>query len=337
MTALDRYDRLEAPGLYTPGTGAQRVNVILSLGSASLTISDSRDVALAHWSLAAVERLNPGARPALFAPSEDAAEQIETADDDMIRAIEKVRRAVARSRPRTGRVRRRLVLGAGLVVLAGALLWLPGAVTRYAASLLPPAARAALGQSLLDEAVPLAGAACADPAGAAALSTLAGALGRTVPPRILVVPGSPAPSALLPGGVVLLAREVVEDHETPQVAAGFVLAEIARAQARDPLLPLLEHAGLGATLRLMTTGHLPDGALRGYAQAVLTGPPAPVETDRLLDLFRQAGVPATPYARALDITGRTTAALIAADPVPEDRARRLLTDGEWVALQSICG
>lgn len=337
MTALDRYDRLEAPGLYTPGSGAQRIDVILSLGAASLTISNARDVALAHWSLAAVERLNPGSRPAHYAPSGDTPERLETSDEDMIRAIEKIRRAVRRGRPRSGRVRRRIVLAIAALLVATGLFWLPGAVTDYAASLLPPAARAELGQAIVDQAVPLAGAACAEPAGAAALSTLSGRLSGVAPLRILVLPGAPQSSAHLPGGTVLLSREVVEDHETAQVAAGFVLAEAARARAQDPLVPLLTHAGLPATLRLMATGRLPDDALRGYAEAVLTSPPVPVDPGVLLDFFRAARVPATPYARAVDITGESTARLIAEDPVPADRAERLLSDGEWVALQSICG
>lgn len=337
MTALDRYDRLEAQGTYTPGGEAQRVNVVLSLGSASLTISNTSDVALAHWSLAALERLNPGARPALYAPSADAPERIETGDEEMIRAIEKIRRAVARGRPRSGRVRHRLTLAAVLLSLVAALFWLPGALTRYAASLLPPAARATLGNSILEEAIPLAGAPCGEPAGAAALSGLSGRLARVTPPRVLVLPGAPVPSAHLPGGIVLLSREVVEDYEGPEVAAGHILSEIAAATARDPLLPLLDHAGVTATLRLMTTGQLPEGALRGYAETILTRPSAKVDTDRLIPLFREAGVSATPFARARDITGETTANLIEADPVRPDEARRLLSDGEWVALQNICG
>ena len=65
MTALSDYQRLEAPGVWRPSPDAQRRDVIVSLGDATLVLSDQKDAALAHWSLAAVERRNPGRMPAL--------------------------------------------------------------------------------------------------------------------------------------------------------------------------------------------------------------------------------------------------------------------------------
>ena len=141
----------------------------------------------------------------------------------------------------------------------------------------------------------------------------------------------------LPGGLVLLNRTVVEDHESAEVAAGYLLAETERSEATDPLLPLLAHAGLPATIRLATTGALPPAALAAYAEVVLTRPPAPLEPGPLATRFARAGVPLSPYAYALDITGETTLPLIEADPVAPDAARELLTDGDWVSLQGVCG
>ena len=61
--------------------------------------------------------------------------------------------------------------------------------------------------------------------------------------------------------------------------------------------------------------------------------PAPV----LIRRFAEAGVPTTPYAYALDVTGETTLPLIEADPVAAGQEKPLLSDGDWVALQGICG
>jgi hypothetical protein len=337
MTALTQYDRLEAPGLYTPGDGSQRRDVVLSIGSASLTLTDQRDVALAHWSLATIERLNPGRRPAIYAPGPDTPERVETGDDEIIRAIEKIRQAVTRARPKPGRVRMRLTLALVAVGLAVAILWLPGAVTRYAASILPAAARTALAESAVDRIIPYAGAPCDDPAGSAALRTLMGRLGASAPKQVLVLPAGLRDAAHLPGGTVLLNRSVVEDHESPQVVAGYILAEVDRAARTSPMLALLDHAGLRATLTLMTTGTLPETALSGYGEALLTRDPAPLTPATLIARFDAAGIPAAPYAYAVDVTGETTLQLIEADPVPAANARPLLTDGEWVALQGICG
>ncbi len=334
MTALSEYERLEAIGVYTPADGGQRQNAILSIGDASLVIADARGSALAHWSLAAVERRNPGTRPALFSPAADTDELVETDDEAMIHAIEKIRRAVLRGRPRTRRTLLPLMLaGAALLALA-TVLWLPGAITRHAAAILPDAARQQLGLRLLDRIETLTGPACADPAGLAALSALTAALAPVGPASVRIMPSS-VPGALpLPGGIVLLDRTLVETRDSPQVAAGYLLAAAQAAAQRDPALDLLAEAGLIATLRLMTTGHLPDAALSHWAEDRLTGQPPKPRRKPLLRRFAAAMIPASPWARAE--LGTRAETVIRVDPVPPGDARPLLSDGEWVALQSIC-
>ena len=50
MTALKEYARLESGGLWRADADAQRRDVIVSFGDATLVISDSAERALAHWS-----------------------------------------------------------------------------------------------------------------------------------------------------------------------------------------------------------------------------------------------------------------------------------------------
>lgn len=133
-----------------------------------------------------------------------------------------------------------------------------------------------------------------------------------------------------------MSRTLVEDHETPEVAAGFLLAGRV-AGGRDVLLDLLDWAGTGAALTLLTRGELPADRLRTYAETVLVRPPRTAEMGALIAAFSEAGVRSEPYAYARDVTGETTVALIEADPVPPEAARPILSDGEWVALQGICG
>ncbi|MEM6897041.1 MAG: hypothetical protein AAF576_06645 [Pseudomonadota bacterium] len=102
MTALKDYARLETTGLWRAQAEAQRREVGVSFGDATLVISDANGRPLTHWSLAAVTRQNPGAMPALFAPDSAEVETLELEDDDMIRAIEQVQKVIAKRGPSPG-------------------------------------------------------------------------------------------------------------------------------------------------------------------------------------------------------------------------------------------
>lgn len=339
MTALKQYQRLEAPGLWRARPEAQRLNVTVSIGDATLTLTDLGNAPRAHWSLAAVERRNPGETPAIYAPSADPKEpeSLEIAEPDMIDAIETVRRAIDRARPRAGRLRLVLTTAILAAALVLGVFWLPGALIRHTVSVLPEAARAAVGQRLLQHVVRVTGTPCGDGRNQAALDRLSlRLLGPEGEGKVRVVASGVAEARHLPGGIILLSRAQIEDFETPEVAAGHILAEAERAAEADPMVALLEYAGPFATARLLTTGMLPDSVLDGYGEVVFTRAPAPVATEPLLARFAAAGVRSTPYAFALDQTGETTLALIEADPIAADAARPLLSDSDWALLREIC-
>ncbi|WP_281842216.1 hypothetical protein [Sinisalibacter aestuarii] len=338
MTALTQYQRLEASGLWRAAPDAQRRDVIVSIGDATLTLSDMQDRPLTHWSLPAVHRLNPGARPALFAPSDapDEGEVLEIEDSEMIAAIEKVRRAVEKSRPHTGRLRVILTSTVLALALVFAVLWLPGALLRHTASVLPDVTRQSVGQRLLTRVTRVAGTPCKGRLGNRALTRLGDRVLGPGVAQLAVVSAGVATAAHLPGGIILVNRALVEDYEEPDVAAGYILAERLRAEASDPMLALLGHAGTFATAKLLTTGTISDAILDSYAEQVLLDPPVEVSTETLLARFAAVRVRSTPYAFAVDQTGETTLPLIEADPVPLTQAEPLLADADWVSLQGIC-
>jgi len=338
MTALTQYQRLEASGLWRPEPQAQRLNVVVSIGDATLTIADTSDRALAHWSLAALHRLNPGETPARYAPSEapEELEELEIDDADMIAALEKVRRAIELNRPRAGRLRLGLTLVTLALAATLAVTWLPGALRQYTLSVLPDPTRAAVGNRLLERVRRVAGTPCAAPNGVAALDRLGARVFSGGRARLFVVPAGVSGARHLPGRIILLDSSLVEDYAEPDVAAGFLLAEAERARVQDPMAALLSHAGIVATAKLLTTGEIDDPALDSYAEALLLAPPAPLSDEALLARFEAAGVRSTPYAFALDPTGEATLGLIEADPVPLARSAPLLADADWVSLQGIC-
>ncbi|WP_102106975.1 hypothetical protein [Oceaniglobus roseus] len=337
MTALTEYQRLEASGIWRSGPGAQRRDVIVSVGNATLAIYDMNEKALAHWSLAAVERCNPGQRPALYIPGPDADEMLEISDDTMIDAIGRVATAIARRRPRTGRLRYFIAAAALALTAFLAVFWLPGAMIHHTVRVVPPASRADIGARMLETIQRIAGRPCASPDAEAALDDLAEQVLPRKPVRLVVLSRGLGFAEHLPGGYILLNRALIEDFDGPGPVAGFILAEDERARETDPLERLLRAAGPLAAFRLLTTGSLPEEVLDGYAEALLLSDPAPLDEARLLARFAEAGIPSTAYAYALDASGEKTLPLIEGDPVSPEMARPIMPDGEWVALQGICG
>lgn len=337
MTALSKYQRLEANALWRDTPEAQLREVMVSLGDATLIITLMSDRPVSHWSLPAVVRLNPGQTPAIYAPDEDGTEMLEIADADMIEAIETLRGAIERARPHPGRLRFWIMAGVAAGLIGLGVFWLPDAMRSQTAAILPEATRMEIGREILSQTNVLTGATCRDDAGARALEQLARRVLGPEPPEIAVLPEALTGSVHLPGNIFVIGRGLVENHEEPDVLAGYLLAERLRQEAHDPVLDLLERAGLGASLRLLTTGALPDAVSHDHATGLVTEPPAPVEIEALLAAFAEANIPSTPYAYALDITGETTLTLIEADPFRNEETAPLISEQAWADLQAICG
>ena len=338
MTALSKYQRLESAGLWRENAEAQRRDVVVNLGDASLVLSDPRsDMPLGHWSLPAVTRLNPGTRPAIYAPGPDASETLEIADDDMIAALETVHRAIEAARPRPGRLRGAAVGALVLTLGALAVFWMPDALIEHTARVLPPATRAQVGQIALDDLVRLTGQPCSARRGTEAMGRLALRVFPGQEPPAVIVVRQGVPAALhLPGRQIVLNESLLASQDGPEVAAGHMIAERMRAEVADPMIPLLHHAGLIATFRLLTTGQLPARAVQGYAETRIAAPPLPLPDDALLARFAQAGLPSSPYAWAVDPSGEAVLPLIEGDPLRGLVADPLLTDESWISLQDIC-
>ncbi|MDP3860397.1 MAG: hypothetical protein Q8Q63_02300 [Phaeovulum sp.] len=327
MTALSEYQRLESTGIWREAPEAQRREVIVAFGDATLVISDPRSArALAHWSLPALTRLNPGTEPALYAPSPDADEELEIEDPAMIGAVEKVREALVARRPHPGRLRLWVVAGLSTATVALALFWLPGALIAHTASVAQPAQRSEVGGMVLAELATLTGAPCESAPARRVLDALSA---RLVPEsRIVLVPTALHGVLALPGQMLVLGMPLVQRQDGPEAAAGHLLAAADAAALNDPLLLALRWAGLRAAFRLLATGALPATALAGYGQGLLTEPAAAPDKAEMAARLLDAGVDPSAYLKSLD-DGEPFA--IAAPP-----PQALMSDDDWVTLQGAC-
>lgn len=338
MTALKKYARLEATGLWRERPEEQRREVIVSVGNTSLIIADSKDRPLAHWSLAAIARANPGEFPARYHPDGDAEESLEFTESEaeMVKAIEKLRRVIDRRRPKPGRLR--LIISAMILatVCGLAVFWLPQAVQTYALRVVPDVKRLEIGLKLIEQMSSFSGKPCRSDSGNAALNRLSQRL-LGDPDRLWVLPNGVKQTAHVPGGLILIHREVLEDFEDPDVVAGYILAETLRAAQHDSLGQLLSFSGTLSVFRLITTGKMSDNALKKYAEHLLLQPPQPVAIDQLVDQFSAQRLRAAPYAYAVDVTGEQTLDLIEADGAANVLFEPSLSDNYWIRLQAICG
>lgn len=337
MTALREYERLESGGLWRADADAQRRDVTVSFGNATLVIADSADRPLSHWSLPAIMRQNPGETPAIYTPDEAADETLEIDDELMIGAIEKVRQSLAKSRPKRGKLRGLLTLGilAGSAVLA--VVWLPDALIRQTVSVVPDVKRAEIGATVLGHVQKLTGPRCRDADGLAALDTLHDRLfGAGSNGRIVVLSELEQGAMAMTGDIIAIDRQIIERADDPAVPAGYIVAAAAQGMLHDPMNAILKSVGMRNTMGLLTSGDLPAEALTSYARGLTEAQPNLPDTTDMVEAFKSAQIPTTPFALALDPSGQQTRGLIGADEFAERDEPEILSDAKWIRLQGIC-
>lgn len=337
MTALREYERLESGGLWRADLDAQRRDVTVSFGNATLVISDSAERPLTHWSLPAILRQNPGKRPAIFTPDVDAHEILEIDDDSMIDAIEKVRQSLAKARPKRGKLRGLVSLGLLVGCAALAVFWLPDALTTQTASVVPASKRAEIGATVLGHVQKLTGPRCRGESGIEGLERLhTRVFGPDAQGRIVVLPQLNQGAVAMTGGIIAIDRSIIENADDPAIPAGYLIAAKTAQQGSDPLASILRTAGLRQTMGLLTTGDLSTDVLASYARTVTEAEPVFASDNDLIAAFTAAQIPTTPFAYARDGSGQRTVGLIAGDAFSERDEPEILSDADWIRLQGIC-
>ncbi len=344
MTALEKYARLEGTGLWAGSREDQRREVVVCFGDATLVISDSRsEQVLSHWSLPAVERLNPGKRPALYSPDGDPGEVLEIDDALLIDALKELQSALKPERSFWQRLRRPILVTASMAVVLGGALIVPPALVEHTASVVPMAKRAEFAETFQRGLEQGGAQLCRSPYGDPALGVLQRALFQT-PARIVVMRDLPADAPRVQhvmGRLFVIDARLLYEAESAEALGGAILLAAQRSAEEDPLHPLLRHAGVVATFRLLTSGELSDSVIRGYAAAIYRAELAIPEAEPLLERFARVELstrPLTdnPYPLDPSLTA-LQASLREGDPMGSEPARlSLLSDGQWVSLLNIC-
>lgn len=345
QTALDQYDRLEALGLWREGPGLPEREVIVSFGQATLTLRDTSEAPLAHWSLAALETLEESTERLVLSPDPTGAERLVLTDPDMIEAIRRVSRVVA-PRP-TGRKRRLSAWILGLVLalpIAAGLVW-PDRVARQVTPLLPDPIWLPLPAQIMarETARPDLFWCREGPAPGAPTAALARLIAKLDPEgrldvRVARFEGPPMINA--GGAQTLLNARSLRDMAQPEELAGLIALAAARATASEYRAALGEAAGPRGLLALMFQRPLGPDELDAARAVVLSYPAGmeAVDADTLRRLG-EAGLPSLPLVLTLASGGAPEPRLeriVAGDTVRGAEFTPALTDAAWLRLQASC-
>ncbi|GLQ34958.1 hypothetical protein GCM10007939_12410 [Amylibacter marinus] len=327
MTAIKEFDRLEALGLWKEGPDAQRREVVVSFGDATLVLSDIHNRPLTHWSLAAIQRVESSKSGTLFSVDAEALETLEIEDPLMVSAIGKVRMAIEMSRPHPGRLR--WLIGLLVVLAFGAFcfFWLPGGIARYAANILPEAKAVQIGDELLSYIEKNTGATCSNPAGQRALRRFEDRVLQDPSQRVHIAKMGSRPSVHLPGGNIVLNHTLLSQQDSPEVLAGFSLMEYAAAMQNASVIELFTSIGIGETLNFLGNGTISSPALERFADQRLFGALSRPKSEKLQGLFQQANIWPDAFAAQANFAGLSSEGIT---------PQQILTDSDWVALVEIC-
>lgn len=372
MTALKRYDLLEAEGRYFDGKSAAPREVVVKFGDASLMILDMNDMPITHWPLATLRDLGTAGPGLSLMPDFGSDERLSISDDDMIEAIRTICPKLNEGEAVGGRRWMRVASWAGLALGSVYLIifHLLPAISDQLAELIPPEAEAAMGEQMVDEfAKILSGFEeprfCSTPDGDSALNKMVARAEAVSDPHlpltVQVLDHEMVNAFALPGGQIVLFRGLIDKADSPEEVAGVLAHEIGHVVNRDPTRIALRSAGSAGLLGLLlgdftgatVTVALSEALLRsGYQR----------EAEAAADDFANAalgaqGLPTKPFAGFFlklkedvgerpnflthlashpDLGGRADKAT-AADQVGEQPFTPALNDQDWVALQEICG
>lgn len=336
-TALKKFERLESLALWRDGPDAQRREVMLSFGLSSIIITDTAERPLGHWSLTAIERLNPGGTPALFAPDSEASETLEIDDPTMIEAIETVRRAIARKKPRNGRLR--LAIG-GLTFIAvscAGIFGVPAALEKQALKSLPSVAEQEIGAAIATELWKITGRPCRSTFANGALDALRNAVvENSENSAIYIVKDAIKTVVGLPGGSFAIGAPLVEDFDSPAISAGYLASAVVASSDWSPMNELVDSLKFFELVNLVTTGKIDQETASRFARKLISEQHEIAPDEDFIALLVDKGISIRAIADAIDITGEFSIEMNEAAIVLQPNPSKIMNDGDWVALQAIC-
>lgn len=337
MISNAKFVRLEAPGYWRQNIEKPGRHVAVHLGDTSITLYSKSNVALGHWSLHGIRRIDGGGSPAIYAVDSSETEVVEISDETMIDAIEQWQNEKAAA-PKKFKfpVRGAVAALLALAVAAAIAHFAPREGPRLVASFVTPSSREKIGERLFESLKPELARHCESEEGADALKKLAARLYPEDRVEIKIVDGLEPESAHLPGGTIVIDKGLLTRHDGPEAVAGHVLLEHLIMAENDPVARLIDKAGLPAAPNIVFESLIEDELLLDFFRSMQAEPRPPVAPEELLEQFRASGFSSTPFGLTFEGNREVADAAVESDPFKNATYQPLLSDGDWIRLQGIC-
>lgn len=260
MTALEKYLRLEAVGIWKETPTHDPVEVLVSFGDATLLLTDFQEQHLAHWALAATSCVQSSGETAVYTPDTEGFETLEIDNAQMVRAIAQVSRATTLKRPNPP-VLRWLVIGALVASFAYAIYSAPSALRAQAVRMTSADSARNLGAEML---ATLDLQVCNQKRGNEAQKLL---VTRTFPDgevRLIIAKHTPD-GAVFPGGILVVGNTLLQTLKTPEQLAVWMQFMMQSEANMDAVSRLFEGSGFKPLFSYVTSGILPDDRLQTAA------------------------------------------------------------------------
>jgi Zn-dependent protease with chaperone function len=331
-----------------------------TLGSDALEITRADGTVVARWPYAALVAIEPlrSGQPAVLAPGADDDARLTLARPATFEALlDRAPQLAGGGIAQFGRGAARAALWVGVALAIAAALWFGWPkVADGLATLVPPGVAAHLGEQareqLLDRTKP-----CDQAEGRAALehlmARLTGAMHYDQPVTVTVVDLPVANAVALPGGQIVLFRQLITEAQSPEELAAVLAHELGHLAAHHPTRNLVRQFGLNLIIMALSGNSSWDGAAQYLVASAYTREIEAEADGRALDALRDAGIGGqgwidffTRHAGPGGSWDKAIAYLSSHPPSLErrDRAAALppstspaMSVGEWLVLRSICG
>lgn len=351
-------------GRLSLGATATSTPVSVRLGVDGLDILESADGAARHWPYALLEPSEPlrrGLDDVVLTSRGEPGATLFVSDQALIAGLAARARRLGASSHRLRWLIPGLVIG-GLAMLAAGLLYAFNiSPAKSLAQLIPEKARASLGDTVLSS-ITQQHPVCTDSAGTAVLDRLVSRLAegdsRVKAFHIKVVNWRLLNAFTLPGGNIILTRDIVEKTRGPDELAGVLAHEMGHAIERHPEAALIRALGLSAAAEIILGGQGGSVAQYGIALTQLSySREAEREADnhafRILKGARISPKGIAEFFKRMAVFTKEEKSsgygdIFMTHPASADRAKLAeaqtayqaepaLSDADWKTLQSICG